>query len=118
MGELKDEILLLLREMYRRNKNVLHFGLIDVTRAVKEDHAEFVVFAANTKYLMTPLNFFSHITHIATRHSIPYVYILQKEELQQAFCVKFEINVVSVKKNLRQFSKRVERVKSILQSMQ
>ncbi|XP_076243988.1 uncharacterized protein LOC143185137 [Calliopsis andreniformis] len=99
MGPLLEELLILVKEIVSIDKTMIFIGLIDVTSSVEKNITEFIMFAADATHLITPLNFFAHITKLAIEKQIPFIYVPKKEDLSQACCTVDEVSVIALKKN-------------------
>lgn len=116
MEKLNNEILILIRQIYHAERNMLFIGLTDVIRSMERNLTEFIVVAKNATHLMTPLDFLTRLTKLAEAKGIPYIYACEIEQLGRACCVS-GISVVAVKIGPSYFKQKIKGIKHKMMSM-
>lgn len=112
-----DELLMLIKEMIQTDRSMIFIGLIDVTSSIEKSITEFIVLAADATHLMAPLNFFAHVTSLAIKSHVPFVYVPKKDDLSQACCTTTEISLISVKRSSPFFAAKIKHIKCLLETL-
>lgn len=111
---LVNELLILIRQLYHIERNILFIGLIDVINLTEEDKAEFIVLAENATHLLSPLNFLAHLTKLAKDKRVLCINACKKEEISRACCMSNDISVIAIKIGPSYLSEKIKIVKSII----
>ncbi|TGZ57738.1 NHP2-like protein 1 [Temnothorax longispinosus] len=109
--KLNNEILILIRQMYHAERNMLVIGLTDVISSMEQNLTDVIVLAENATHLTTPLDFLTRLIKLAETKGIPYIYACKKEQLGRACCIPSGISVVAVKRGPSYFSEKREDIK-------